>query len=1235
MKHFAKALSLLLAITMLLSMLPLQALALENAGLDEQVTAQQTEDPAAEEPAAEEPAAEEPATEEPAAEEPAAEEPAAEEPAAEEPATEEFAAEVVALPLEPMNEKWFSESIGAYWVNPLYEAYVQPKTDFPTFPPTPRASPKYYQIFDAPNELMKKMIAREELVELYCVDSYYDETMSKKELEEYLNGLWTQVLSKALEQQGHSNDGDYLAANLLDVTGSVAYDLSDSLRIRFVYEFEYLTTAEQEAEVDAFVDAFMAEHQGSPDFFSSYDKAYTIYNYIVENVAYDVEALLDESDLQAYSAYGAVAEGKAVDMGFAALFYRMAREAGLKCSIVMGEGVPTPVWNLVEMNGLYYHLDAAWEVLAQTEEGQYRYFLKCTDTFSDHNILDIYLDESYLLSAYMATADYDTSVLCKGSSETISWVLTLDGVLTISGTGIVNSVAADSPNGWREHRYQIKKIILEEGITEIESVAFENAAVEQIVFPSTVTKLWRGCFQNCDHLRVLEIPATITQLGMSCFSDCDMLEEIIFHDRKNAQPLVFDDNAFHSCDSLKAVYLPDKTSMGNPVFDECTNLAYVEFKTVTEFWGRIFNDCSALKTVILPDNLKELGLNVFADCTGLESITLPEGLEVIGIDAFSGCTSLKEITIPANVRLIQPNAFENNTSLKKIIFRGNAPTIRHGAFAAVTATAYYPANKSGWTDDVMQNYDGNITWTAYNDISEFKKFDIAFANMTLGNSLAMNFAFPQDGTDNWEGAYALIAKTYADGRGTKVVSVPISQWGQTSINGKAYYTLKFNGIAAKEMADEIYITIYNGQREPISNNWEDSVRSYAMRTLNNPGTAPESLTMIVDLLNYGAAAQLSFGYDTGNLANKKLTAQQAALATPSAWAEDHRVKGENYLGTQLRLESQIMLRMAFSGVTKDMTAVITYTDHYDRPQRITVPGSDLELTGSTAVVTIDEIVVADARQDVTVQILDSQGNVVASATDSVASYIARMRQEEEDPLYESILKFADSAYLYFHPGAQLPQPPAPPAPEHSEFYVEGLSQDQVVTYFNEVCFGSEYGTNTPYIRKWAQPISYAIYGDPTAKDLQVFEDFVAQLNAMEGFPGMYEVTSGYAMWEFHFCESDEMAGVVGDWASGGYFEGAVTIWYNGNCEITDGATAIRVDLDQHTRSSVILEEIYNGLGPLMDTVEREDSIVYQYGSDVTELSDSDWVILKLLYSEEVKAGMDQETCEEVLRSLYW
>ena len=34
--------------------------------------------------------------------------------------------------------------------------------------------------------------------------------------------------------------------------------------------------------------------------------------------------------------------------------------------------------------------------------------------------------------------------------------------------------------------------------------------------------------------------------------------------------------------------------------------------------------------------------------------------------------------------------------------------------------------------------------------------------MTLGNSLAMNFAFPQLGAENWEGAYALIAKTYAD-----------------------------------------------------------------------------------------------------------------------------------------------------------------------------------------------------------------------------------------------------------------------------------------------------------------------------------------------------------------------------------------------------------------------------------------------------------------------------------------
>ena len=91
-------LSLLLALTMLFSVVPAGIIAEESETVtivetEPKVEAPKAEEPKAEEPKAEEPKAEEPKAEEPKAEEPAAEAPKAEEPAAEEPKAEEPAAE--------------------------------------------------------------------------------------------------------------------------------------------------------------------------------------------------------------------------------------------------------------------------------------------------------------------------------------------------------------------------------------------------------------------------------------------------------------------------------------------------------------------------------------------------------------------------------------------------------------------------------------------------------------------------------------------------------------------------------------------------------------------------------------------------------------------------------------------------------------------------------------------------------------------------------------------------------------------------------------------------------------------------------------------------------------------------------------------------------------------------------------------------------------------------------------
>ena len=78
----------------------------------------------------------------------------------------------------------------------------------------------------------------------------------------------------------------------------------------------------------------------------------------------------------------------------------------------------------------------------------------------------------------------------------------------------------------------------------------------------------------------------------------------------------------------------------------------------------------------------------------------------------------------------------------------------------------------------------------------------------------------------------------------------------------------------------------------------------------------------------------------------------------------------------------------------------------------------------------------------------------------------------------------------------------------------------------------------------------------------------------------------------------------------------------------------RTDIDQSTRTSVLIEEIINMLG-VSDTVLRTDSIVYQYSNENTALSEMDWLILKLLYDPAIQCGMDVDGCRRVIQELYY
>ena len=217
-----------------------------------------------------------------------------------------------------------------------------------------------------------------------------------------------------------------------------------------------------------------------------------------------------------------------------------------------------------------------------------------------------------------------------------------------------------------------------------------------------------------------------------------------------------------------------------------------------------------------------------------------------------------------------------------------------------------------------------------------------------------------------------------------------------------------------------------------------------------------------------------------------------------------------------------------------------------------------------------------------------------------------------------------------------PTEPVVTVPVHSALYLDGVCAEDVILWFNEVVLDSEFinGGDPSRLQRWEDPICYSIEGEPTQEDLAVLESFCAWLNTVEGFPGIRQASPGdWVNLRIHFTDAQGLLAVMGSGFEG--LDGAVTFWYDGFDRIYEEVICIRTDLDQTLRNSVLLEEIYNGLGPVQDTNLRPDSIIYQEFTQPQALTAVDELLLKLLYHPDMACGMDATECEAVIRQLYY
>jgi BspA type Leucine rich repeat region (6 copies) len=101
-----------------------------------------------------------------------------------------------------------------------------------------------------------------------------------------------------------------------------------------------------------------------------------------------------------------------------------------------------------------------------------------------------------------------------------------------------------------------------------------------------------------------------------------------------------------------------------------------EFLTTIDLGGSVmltsideaaFFECHALRSIRLPDSVREIGKHAFRNCTALEEFTIPSKVTVIEEAFFFGCKSLQHIHIPASVAKFGVEAFAL-TALRSMSF---------------------------------------------------------------------------------------------------------------------------------------------------------------------------------------------------------------------------------------------------------------------------------------------------------------------------------------------------------------------------------------------------------------------------------------------------------------------------------------------------------------------------------------------------------------------------------------
>jgi len=366
-----------------------------------------------------------------------------------------------------------------------------------------------------------------------------------------------------------------------------------------------------------------------------------------------------------------------------------------------------------------------------------------TDLFPEDEVPDA-LRDGDALAGVLSGAD-----MAGTCGENLTWSLSEDGVLTVTGTGAMTDFApGEAP--WAAHTETIRKVAVQSGATRIGSYAFAGCvALSSVNLTDSVEEIGRNAFQDCEVLYWIWLGRGLEKIDTQAFDGCESLPEV-----KLPEGLTYiGSNAFQDCYGLKSVTIPGSVKNDfRSAFSWCADLESVTLgEGITQIGQNAFYSCVSLKEVKLPSTLKTIGSGAFSK-TALETVSLPEGLETLGTSTFAECGALSWLTVPGTVTQIGKDCFMGCGKLAQVFFGGGQSQWEK----LIPGTGLEGTKPQAPVEDTAGDADGDGTLT-YNDALLVLRSSIGLETLTKETETACDL--DGDGKLTYNDALLILRKS--------------------------------------------------------------------------------------------------------------------------------------------------------------------------------------------------------------------------------------------------------------------------------------------------------------------------------------------------------------------------------------------------------------------------------------------------------------------------------------------